>query len=319
MNPLCIACDSQETTLVGKLPVFTPDYLDQSWAETVDAGFLYRCEQCSLLFRWPMPSPEALLIYYRGLDKDERWHVDSEREVWTYVGSELADVPIPSVLDVGCFRGNMLRQIGSELSCFGVEPSPSARRESEAHGITIIGDSIDSLRSEKRRFGAITLIDVAEHLPRPLEALQILSHVLAPRGKLIIFTGSTDALSWQFARQDYWYCAMPEHVAFFRPSWFHWAARQLGFRVSSVKRLPYEPAAFRQRTDETLKNMSFIIYRRLERFAGIGSILSRVPVIQRIGNWQSCWWTSARDHILITMTKNADAPFTKDVAPTASP
>jgi len=169
MNPLCIACDSQETTLVGKLPVFTPDYLDQSWAETVDAGFLYRCEQCSLLFRWPMPSPEALLIYYRGLDKDERWHVDSEREVWTYVGNELADVPIPSVLDVGCFRGNMLRQIGSELSCFGVEPSPSARRESEAHGITIIGDSIDSLRSEKRRFGAITLIDVAEHLPRPLE------------------------------------------------------------------------------------------------------------------------------------------------------
>jgi SAM-dependent methyltransferase len=305
MTVSCIACGGDETTLIGKLPVFTPDFLGQPLTETVDAGSLYRCGNCSLLFRWPMPDPETLLAYYRGLDKDEWWQHEPDRKVWRYAAKQLKNIPTPSVLDVGCFRGNMLREIGKNLSCFGVEPSPSARREAEAHRITVIGDSIDSLQGETRRFGAITLIDVAEHLPRPLESLQILSGLLVSGGKLIIFTGATDAVTWQFARQDYWYCAMPEHVAFFSPSWFRWAAAQLGFRVSTVERLPYQPVAFPQRTKEALQNISFVMYRRLERSAKLGPLLSRMPLIHRIGNWQSCWWTSARDHILVTMTRDS--------------
>ncbi|MDQ1639512.1 MAG: hypothetical protein QOF62_2851 [Pyrinomonadaceae bacterium] len=304
MSVSCIACNSRETSLIGKLPVFTPDFLGQPLDESIDAGSLYRCGNCSLLFRWPMPSPETLLAYYGGLDKDEWWQHEPGREVWRYVEKELRHLPAPSVLDVGCFRGNMLREIGANLSCFGAEPSPGARREAEAHGITVIGDSIESLREEERRFGAITLIDVAEHLPRPLESLQILSGLIAPGGKLLIFTGTTDAISWRFARQDYWYCAMPEHVAFFRPSWFRWAAGQLGFRISSVKRLPYQPVAFRRRAKETLQNIAFIGYQRVTRSPKLAYVLLRLPMINRIANWQSCWWTSARDHILVTMTKD---------------
>ena len=305
MKPSCIACAGENVALVGKLPVFTPDFLGQPLNENTDAGSLYRCNVCTLLFRWPMPSPEDLLTYYQSLDKDEWWQTESEREVWRFVEQQLSDLPAPTILDIGCFRGNMLRQIGGELACFGVEPSPSARTEAEAHGITIIGGSIDSLRTETRRFGAITLIDVAEHLPHPLESFRLLAELLAPGGKLIVFTGTTDALSWQFARQDYWYCGLPEHVAFYRPSWFSWAAPQLGVRVSSVARLPYEPVAFRQRVDESLKNVAFVTYRRLKPIAVIGSLISSLPLVNRIGNWQSSWWTSARDHILVTMTKNA--------------
>ena len=303
MKVPCIACQSEQTTIVGKLPIFTPDYLGRPLDTSVDAGSLYRCEACTLLFRWPMPGTDDLLAYYKGLDKDEWWQTESEREVWRHVEKELDDLPVPSVLDIGCFRGNMLRQIGRKLSCFGVEPSPSARSEAEAHGITIVGSSIDSLQSESRRFGAITLIDVAEHLPRPMDSFQLLSELLAPGGKLIIFTGATDALSWQFARQDYWYCGLPEHVAFYRPSWFDWAAPTLGMRVLKVTRLPYKPVALRQRVDESLKNIAFITYRRLKPVTLIGSVMSSLPLINRIGNWQSCWWTSARDHALVIMKK----------------
>jgi SAM-dependent methyltransferase len=303
MRVLCIACNSADTALIGKLPVFTPDFLGQPLDENTDAGSLYRCGNCFLLFRWPMPAAQTLLAYYGGLDKDEWWQHEADREVWRYIKKELQDLPVSSVLDIGCFRGNMLREIGGNLSCFGVEPSPSARREAEAHGINVIGDSLDSLRGDQRRFGAITLIDVAEHLPRPLESLEILSGLLAPGGKLIIFTGSTDAFSWRFARQDYWYCAMPEHVAFFRSAWFRWAAEQLGVRISNVKRLRYQPVPFRRSATETLQNIAFVGYRRLAGSARLAYILLRIPLINRIGKWQSCWWTSARDHILITMTK----------------
>ncbi|HEV7395986.1 MAG TPA: hypothetical protein VGN86_05710, partial [Pyrinomonadaceae bacterium] len=97
---------------------------------------------------------------------------------------------------------------------------------------------------------------------------------------------------------------MPEHVAFYRPSWFQWASRQLGFSLKNVRRLSYQPVSFRQRADETLKNVAFVVYRRAEQAGTLKSLLSRMPVINRIGGWQSSWWTSARDHILVTMTKN---------------
>lgn len=303
MRISCIACDSGQTTRLGKLPIFTLDYLGAPLDSTTDAGSMYRCSNCSLLFRWPMPQPHELLSYYEGLNKDEWWKPESEREVWGQIQKQLANLPAASILDVGCFRGNMLQRIGGGLSCFGVEPSPSAGREAESRGVEIIGNSIDSLRAEKRRFGAITLIDVAEHLPRPLEAFRLLCDLLVTGGKLIVFTGSTDSASWRFAGQDYWYCGMPEHVAFFRPSWFDWAAAKINLRVTATERLSYQPGVFRVRADEALKNVAFVAYRRGKQLPVVSALISRLPYINRIENWQSCWWTSARDHILVTMTK----------------
>jgi len=288
------------------LSVFTSDYLGGPLDSTIDVGSMYRCNNCSLLFRWPVPSPEELLSYYEGLDKDEWWKPETEREVWRDIQKQLANLPDASVLDVGCFRGDMLQKIGAGLSCFGVEPSLSASREADAHGVEIIGNNIDSLRTEKRRFGAITLVDVAEHLPRPLDSFQLLSDLLVTGGKFIVFTGSTDSLSWKFAGQDYWYSSMPEHVAFFQPSWFKGFAAKLNVRVTEIKRLSYCPVTFPVRTDEALKNVAFVVYRRGKQVPLVRTLISRLPVIKRIENWQSCWWTSARDHILVTMTKIAE-------------
>ena len=177
-----------------------------------------------------------------------------------------------------------------------------ARRRAQDLGITILGESVEALGDSGRQFGAITLIDVIEHLPRPVDALRTLTRALLPGGKLIVFTGATDSLSWRFAKALYWYSALPEHVAFFQPSWFRWAAPRLECLVSSVKRLSYQPSPLSTRIDEALKNVAYVIYHRMERRV-FGRIVSRLPMIGRIGKWRSCWWTSARDHMLITLTK----------------
>lgn len=269
----------------------------------VDAGSMYRCLDCTLRFRAPAPSPKELANYYSGLSSDEWWQHEPDREVWREIKKVIARAPERSILDVGCFRGDLLNYLGNEWQRFGVEPSSDARLAAESRGIRIIGDSIESLPDTGQQFGAITLVDVMEHLLRPLDALRKLAGLVKPGGQLVIFTGNTDAWSWRFAGLHYWYSAMPEHVAFFSPKWFAWAAPRIECHVSSVRGMRYQPALFRTRLDETLKNIAYATYRRLETLAPPARIVSRLPVLNRIGKWESCWWTSARDHILVVLTK----------------
>jgi 2-polyprenyl-3-methyl-5-hydroxy-6-metoxy-1,4-benzoquinol methylase len=303
MNTPCIACGSPDTVRIGALPVYTPDFLGQPIDNSFDASSLYRCFVCTLRFRFPQPTAEQLLAYYAGLSETEWWQHGTARDVWRHIKKEVQDLPQMSVLDVGCFRGDLLTHLGEGFKRFGVEPSASAREEARSRGITLLGDSIDSLRDERRRFGAITMIDVIEHLPRPVDSLCLLTRLLLPGGKLIIFTGDTEALSWRIANLHYWYSALPEHVAFFRLSWFRWVEHKLNCTISSCKRLAYQPASFKVRLDESLKNLAFVTYHRVGKMPAANNLLSRVPLLRRIGQWQSCWWTSARDHLLVTLTK----------------
>ena len=299
----CVACDSHRLIRRGPLPVYTPDFLGRDLDSGIDPGALYECEDCSLRFRAPQPTKEELIAYYQGLDAIECWQHGPEREVWRYVKEALKSAPRPSVLDVGCFRGDMLSYLGNGLERFGVEPSKEAAREARRRGVEIIAESIESLPNDGLQFGAITLIDVAEHLPRPLDSLQLLARLLPPGGKLIIFTGSTDALCWRLAGLEYYYSAMPEHVAFMRPSWFYWAASRLGCDVVSIRRLRYGSSSWWNRIDESFKNLLYIGYHRFRRLPFVPAFLFKLPLVRRVGQWQGCWWTTAKDHTLVILTK----------------
>jgi 2-polyprenyl-6-hydroxyphenyl methylase/3-demethylubiquinone-9 3-methyltransferase len=299
----CIACDGHELTSLGRLPVYTSDFLGRDLDSGIDPGTLYECANCALRFRAPQPTEDELLKYYQGMDVAECWQHGSEREVWRYIKEEVQGAPARSVLDVGCFRGDLLSYLGDGFDRFGVEPSHEAAREAGRRGVTLIADRIESMSDDGPRFGAITLIDVAEHLPRPVESLALLTRLLIPGGKLIIFTGSTDALSWRLAGLNYYYSAMPEHVAFMRPSWFNWVAPRIGCEVTSIRRLRYQPVSWRKRVDESLKNLSYIAYQQLRRSPFMSKILSHIPVVRRVGQWQGSWWTSAKDHILVVLTR----------------
>jgi 2-polyprenyl-3-methyl-5-hydroxy-6-metoxy-1,4-benzoquinol methylase len=300
MAVACIACDSQRVALVGPLPVFVPENAAAGGQLTV--GSMYRCPDCSLQFRAPAATEAELATYYSTLSSDDWWQHDQEREVWREIKAVVDRAPGRSVLDVGCFRGDLLDYLGDSWERFGVELSTDARRVAKSRGIKIISSSVEALEATDRQFAAITLVDVIEHLPRPLESLKKLADMLMPGGLLVIFTGNTKAWSWRFAGTHYWYSAMPEHVAFFQPAWFRWAAPKLKCRVSSIRRLRYEPASMQRRLDETLKNIAYVTYQRLSGSA-LSAALPKLPILGRIARWNGSWWTTARDHMLVTLVK----------------
>ncbi len=305
MSYSCIACESERVSCLGRLPLFTQDFLGAPLNEGVDAGSMYRCALCSLQFRAPAPSHEDLMRYYEGLSTDGCWQHEPDREVFKEIREVIQNAPERAILDVGCFRGDLLNYLGDQWDRFGVEPSKQAREVAQSRGIRIIADDVDSLQDTGQQFGVITLVDVMEHLPKPLDALRKLGGLLKPGGHLVIFTGNTRAWTWRFAGLHYWYSAMPEHVAFFSLPWFEWVARELNYQVSVVRRLRYSPAPLSTRIDEVLKNAAYVTYHRLQRWPVLREVLSALPMINRIGRWESCWWTSARDHLLVVLTKDA--------------
>jgi SAM-dependent methyltransferase len=307
LSVTCIACKSPSTICVGPLTAYTESFLGMSLEDYGTLGFLYRCHDCKLRFRAPAPTDDALMRYYSRVSAEQLWKYEPDRDVWRSAVRILQRCPERSILDIGCFRGDFLGYLGNEWSRFGVEPSHDAQKEANRRGVTIIANSIETLGVGECRFGAITMFDVIEHLARPLEALQKLMKLLLPSGQLVIFTGNSEALSWRISGLRYWYSALPEHIAFFSPSWFRWAAPKLSCSLGKIHRLPHRRATSLTRLDETLKNLAYITYHRIETVPGFATLLPRIPLIRRIGNWNSCWWTSANDHMLVQLIKQESA------------
>ena len=188
----CPSCGDDRLHCLGDLP----GPANRSWEFSTKPGRLYECLDCTMRFRLPMPTGDELHKQYESLSVHGRWEYGA-RVVWRDIRRILDSCPNRSVLDVGCFRGDFLASLGGDWRRFGIEPSEQARAAAEERGICVLGDRIESL--EEHEFSGITLIDVIEHLPRPFEALQKLVKSLVPGGKLILFTGNTESLSWRLA------------------------------------------------------------------------------------------------------------------------
>jgi hypothetical protein len=169
----------------------------------------------------------------------------------------------------------------------------------------MLGPSIDDPALCLPRVGAITLVDVIEHLPHPLDALRRLAAALVEGGRLVIFTGDTDALSWRISGTLYWYSAIPEHVTFFNRSWFRWAAPHLSCSVGTIRRLAHDPAPAMRRLADTGYNLAYLVSRRLHDSPGIGRYVAGLPGLGRPRGF--AWWTSAKDHMLVELVKTGHA------------
>ena len=297
----CLACQGGSVIQKAKLPGW--DAVGHG-LEDVPSGHLYRCRDCQLQFRWPIISAAQLVGFYKALGEEVLWKSDEPRVIWSSIADQIQAVPKKSVLDVGCFRGDLLDWLGNSWERFAVEPSTAARQVAESRGIRVIADCVESLDRNDMKFGAVTLIDVIEHLSRPIEAIQTLSQLMEKRGRLVIFTGTTDAVSWRLSAEHYWYSAMPEHVAFFCPEWFHWAARQTGLKVKSISRHAYCPAkSWKEGAGEAIKNLCYVAHKRAKSGGVLAKTLRAIPYVGRAANWNDCWWTTARDHLLVTLEK----------------
>jgi SAM-dependent methyltransferase len=219
----CPACSSikAENSLPNQLKQSGSDYLPSNY-------YLLECDHCGLVFKDKMPSLENLKKHYQSLDAlIGGWNYAERLPHERKIDKILSNLPDNSqVLDVGCWIGRLLSEHRDRLKIYGIEPNSSAAKIAKDNGLIILGTEVTTQLRSQYSFDCITMVDVFEHLPNPIDVLDNLISSLKISGKLVIVTGQTDCLPAWFIGSSYWYFAIPDHLVFLNRRFANWLQKR---------------------------------------------------------------------------------------------
>lgn len=106
-----------------------------------------------------------------------------------------------SVLDIGCGTGFVVERLGASFDAWGLEPDAGVRsRASSAIASRILTGSTDDLSAlAGRRFDAVLLLDVIEHVDDDAAALRGAARAVADGGLLLV---TVPAHPWLWSEHD---------------------------------------------------------------------------------------------------------------------
>jgi 2-polyprenyl-3-methyl-5-hydroxy-6-metoxy-1,4-benzoquinol methylase len=147
------------------------------------------------------------------------------------------------VLDVGCGAGDLALWLsGQGLRASGVDPSEDAIAAARARGVQAHCATLEAWADRPDnlgRYGAITLVNVLEHVPDPLAVLKTVAGLLAPGGVLAFrvpndFTAIQAAAEASGVERKQWWVAAPDHINYFTAPSARSACAEAGLEVVDV-------------------------------------------------------------------------------------
>lgn len=259
------------------------------------------CTNCGLLFRDRTLAQSDLDRYYAKTDF-RKWEVAKYYPAERCVLEILRALPRGSrILDIGCSSGRLLEELCSEYDCSGVEVNTAAALEAARKGIKIFA-SEDLENPTLAKFDAIVLVDLFEHMRKPLELLQRLSKVLADDGTLIIATGNGDARACRRDPSQFWYFRTIEHLCMLTRKHAEFLCSDLGLELQQWIAMSHYDLSLREKLVQILQNFVYWQFRRRTVFARL--VLQFLPGMHhlKIANAAPAY-TCSRDHVVAAFTK----------------
>jgi SAM-dependent methyltransferase len=195
---------------------------------------LRACASCGLQYFAPSVAGDAdfyTLLSEHGYYEESRWE-------FGVVASAIQ--PDDDVLDIGCGRGDFLRQIaGRPGRTVGADHNAAAIDRLQALGIEgYVGDVSDIAAGEPESFDVVCAFQVLEHLPTVASLLEPALGILKPGGRLYISVPNRNRWSRDaFEPFDH----PPHHISRWSATQFHALAEVYGVAVAAIQ---YEEPAF---------------------------------------------------------------------------
>lgn len=238
----CPVCGSQE---------FTVTY--EPWVAERDPAILYgvaasiqgtqrmvTCRQCSLMYENPRYPADVIL---QGYAASEDGGHDSQHEMRVgsfYRALKKLESRLPAkgarVLDIGTAGGAFLeaaRRFGYDA--WGLEPSAFRVSRGKERGLQIEQGVIESHNFAPASFDMVSLWDVIEHLPDPLDALKRIRGLLKPGGILLLNFPDIDTWQARLTGKHFWWI-VAAHLTQFSPRTITEICRRAGYQTFHFQR-----------------------------------------------------------------------------------
>lgn len=211
---------------------------------------IIQCKQCGFIHITPLPAEEELhRIYseeYYTVEKplfivQQQEDIDWWRTIfddrYAYLEEHLGHAE-RTILDIGCGPGFFLQR-GAERGWQGVGVEPS--RQASAHARSL-GCEVHTLFLQQavaglseRRFNAIHMSEVLEHVPNPLNVCETAYRMLEPGGIMCVvvpndFNPLQSILHEQQGNHPYW-LAPPHHINYFTFDSMSQLLQTVGFSI----------------------------------------------------------------------------------------
>jgi len=182
-------------------------------------GRILKCLFCGLVFNETRHDAEKLISFYSDVeDQTYLKNIDSRFKTFRYNFEKIKSF-IPksgTLLDIGSYCGVSMKVAQENgFETLGVEPSKwAAQYAQEVMGQRVFQGTLKDLPQEDGLFDIITMWDVLEHLPHPIEELKLIHSRLKPGG---VFAFSTLFVDNWYPRvmNERWPWYMDMHLFYF--------------------------------------------------------------------------------------------------------
>jgi SAM-dependent methyltransferase len=246
----------------------------------LNVGDILRCRVCGFAFSRKRPSEDVLEQLYREM-RIEAYEAEAASRLKT-AGKHQRILhkyarPPGRLLDIGCASGSFLRlSCDAGWECIGVEPSRLLcdRAELLLKGrARLLHCTLQQASIETGSCHVVTMWDVLEHVPHPLQFLQRATSLLVKGGMLLINVPNFDSIQARLLKRS-WPLLLPEHLNYFNRESLRRLAESAGLKLVKFGQ---RPATF---------SLNYILHRMNEHGVPGASLLKRFFSQSCVGQWR---------------------------------
>lgn len=129
------------------------------------------------------------------------------------------DMSLPKTfLEIGCSTGFTLEALADKgWDVVGVELNPSATNFGRRRGLEIYNKTLDEV-DIKKKFSAVALFDVLEHLVNPAEIINKIKEMMVPGGYIFIYVPNWNSATRELLGVEDTHFILPtHHLTYFTP------------------------------------------------------------------------------------------------------
>lgn len=233
----CWICGGGHLRLVkpGNLPdVLHPEALritDANYGLTAD---IFRCESCGFL---QCPNvPRVLELYEQMSDESyEDTRAARSQQARALINIISRYKKTATLLDVGAGSGILVEEaLASGFDARGIEPSSPLQATAAQRGLPVTHGVLPH-SGLTGPFEVVTLIDVIEHVPDPVDLMRRIKSVMAPDGICIVVTPDVSSVAARLMGWKWWHFRAA-HIGYFNKSTLALALEKAGLRVNAITR-----------------------------------------------------------------------------------